>query len=138
MLGRLFGRAKSGGGLEMTTFDARDLDSYWNAVVGESFRQEQLKATLGELGREFTGILIREPNNAHDVNAVMVYSTQGHLGYLPREHAIEWAPVLDAVFQAGFKGLAVNAKIHGGEAGKPNIGCVVQLPSDCEELLAQL
>ena len=40
--------------------------------------------------------LVREPENAYDVNAIQVFTLDGTLlGYIAREHASDWAPVFD-------------------------------------------
>jgi hypothetical protein len=63
------------------------------AVVGESHYQHALGGTaslssLDEDGeRRFQALLVREPDNPHDSNAIAVFSTQGKLGYLSREDA---------------------------------------------------
>jgi hypothetical protein len=43
-------------------------------------------------------VLVREPNNPHDENAVMVYSTAGHLGYLARGDAEDFHWLSSAQF----------------------------------------
>lgn len=45
---------------------------------------------------DFVACLVREPNNRHDRNAIIVASVAGKtLGYLPRELAVEFASILD-------------------------------------------
>lgn len=47
---------------------------------------------------EFSVRLVREPDNAYDANAIAVRSPAGEtLGYLSREDAREYAPVLDRI-----------------------------------------
>jgi hypothetical protein len=53
-------------------------------------------------------LLEREPENRHDRNAIMILSEDGEeLGYVPREHAREMAPLLDggAAYEATVKRL---------------------------------
>src|SRR5437762_1943057 len=64
------------------------------AVVGESHYQDALLATstICEAGPEgrptFTAVLIAEPQNPYDPNAIAIYSPHGTLGYLSREDAV--------------------------------------------------
>lgn len=62
-------------------------------VVGESFHQETLRGLYNLFSsngdateRVFTAILVPEPDNAHDSNAVAVMTEGGaKIGYLPRD-----------------------------------------------------
>ena len=38
--------------------------------------------------------LIREPDNKYDTNAIIVHSSEGDLGYIPRERAVSLAPII--------------------------------------------
>jgi HIRAN domain len=49
----------------------------------------------------FQAVLVREPNNPYDENAIMVYSTAGHLGYLARDDAEDSQDVLEEVEAQG-------------------------------------
>jgi hypothetical protein len=40
--------------------------------------------------------LEREPDNSHDSNAILVFTDDTELGYVPREEAKQMAPLLDA------------------------------------------
>ncbi len=133
----MFGKRRKKG-ITVSPLDARDLDGSFNAVVGESYRQDKLKATLASEGRKFLAILIHELDNKHDKNAVMVYSAQGHLGYLPGDDAVDWAPLLDRLTREGYEGMAVDGKIHGGTPGKESLGCVVTLPNDQSDVIDAL
>jgi len=84
-------------------------------IVGESHYQ----ATI-ELCRERERVLlIRQPNNPYDKNAVAVTRVDGSiLGYISREEAPSFARHLDS-------GLKIYAEIHGiygGTSGKPSRG----------------
>ncbi len=138
MLGKLFGRGATKRSVTLSPLDAREIDGSFNAVVGESYHQDNLKATLASEGREFLAILVHELGNKHDPNAVMVYSAQGQLGYLPREDAPDWAPLLDRLTAEGCQGMAVDGKIHGGTNDKPSLGCVVTLPRDQSDVIDAL
>jgi hypothetical protein len=95
-----------------------DLPSGWRlTAAGTSHRQEALEAALasaapsppeklegtrrfGKAGdQEAAGwidaIIIREPDNTHDKNAVAIWSTDhGQLGYLPAKKAVEYQELL--------------------------------------------
>lgn len=109
------------------------------AVVGESHYQDALRATsticaTGPEGRRtFTAVLVAEPQNRYDANAIAIYSPQGRLGYLSREDAIEYHPVLEEVVRLGYDGGACEAHLTGGEPGKPSFGVVLRLadPFEC-------
>lgn len=92
------------------------------AVVGESFRQEALKALLRiRPDRVFTAVIKCEPTNAYDPNAVMVCHEDGaHLGYLERRMASEWCH-----FTASHGELRCPAELHGGTRDKPSVGVVL-------------
>jgi hypothetical protein len=109
------------------------------AVVGESHYQEALRATSRScsIGRDsrptFTAVLVPEPDNPYDSNAVAVHSSVGKLGHLSRESAAEYREVFDEVIQLGYDGGACDAYLTGGEPDKPSFGVVLQLadPSTC-------
>ncbi len=109
------------------------------AVVGESHYQDALLATstICEAGPEgrptFTAVLIAEPQNPYDPNAIAIYSPHGTLGYLSREDALVYHPVLDEVARLGYDGGACEAYLTGGQPDKPFFGVVLRLaePSEC-------
>lgn len=63
-------------------------------VAGHKHYQEPF-ADLGE--GEQPGLLVREPTNSFDANAIMVMTEDGgtKLGYVPAWKAQEWAPAMD-------------------------------------------
>jgi hypothetical protein len=69
-------------------------------VVGESHHSQAIKALFGANlkadGVETTATvrLLPEPLNKHDRNAVGVWAETGQIGYLPRQEAVRYAPVL--------------------------------------------
>jgi hypothetical protein len=71
----------------------------WMAVVGESFHMDALdRLTGGGVGEhELPAHLVREPDNAHDHNAIKVVVEGEHVGYLSRENAGRFCNGLDAV-----------------------------------------
>ncbi len=86
---------------------------------------------------EFIATLVREPDNPYDSNAVVVRSDRGNtIGYLSREDAVDYGPVLEAVAASG-KTAQCRAKLIGGTVGKRNIGVWLDIdPPD--ELLVKL
>src|SRR5262245_6205798 len=113
------------------------------SVVGESHYQDALRATSetcerGSSGRRtFTAVLVAEPRNPYDANAIAVFSPQGKLGYLSRDDAIEYQQVIEEVGRRGYNGGACEAYLTGGEPGKPSFGVVLRL-ADPFECLAEL
>lgn len=109
------------------------------AVVGESYRQDALRATATICGRSrdgrptFQATLIREPDNPHDSNAVAVHSERGQVGYLSRENAVAYGAVFEQLRRQGYAGGTCVAYLTGGEPGKPSYGVVLRLasPRDC-------
>src|SRR5262245_8825420 len=52
----------------------------------------------------FQAVLVREPVNAYDSNAIAVYSPVGKIGYLSRDDAEDYQDVLIAVEDGGAQG----------------------------------
>jgi hypothetical protein len=79
------------------------------SVVGESHYQEAIIKTvnLSPLDllepdhRVFQALLVREPGNKYDPNAIGVYSSVGQVGHLSREAALEYGCVLEEVARQG-------------------------------------
>ncbi|SCL26143.1 hypothetical protein GA0070624_3246 [Micromonospora rhizosphaerae] len=97
-------------------------------VAGESHYR---RAIRGLFGKDFTASgtevvltahLIPEPRNKHDRNAVGVWVGGAQIGYLPREDAVRYAPVLSALTAQGWLP-QVSATVWGSEwsdyDGKP-------------------
>ena len=76
-------------------------------VVGESNYGKEIQGLLprgfDENGQEVivNVLLSREPNNRFDRNAVTLRATTGTVGYLPKEEAARYSPVLDALTANG-------------------------------------
>lgn len=76
-------------------------------VVGESHHAREIRGLLphGDLGDGIETIvrasLVHTPNNPHDRNAVEVRAVTGLVGFLSREDAVRYAPVLSALQQSG-------------------------------------
>jgi hypothetical protein len=110
-------------------------DDGYCTVVGESHYQDALRLTStictpSEEGRPaFQAVLVPEPNNEYDGNAVAVYSTHGKLGYLSRENALEYREVFAEVRGRGADGGACRAFLNGGSPDKPSYGVTLLLAS---------
>ena len=113
------------------------------AVAGESHYREAITKTReicwsdGSDDRVFQAILVPEPNNEFDPNAVGVWSACGKLGYLPREEAVLYRPLFDEIRSRRYDGGVCEAVMRGGTRDKPNIGLVLRL-SRPEICLAEL
>lgn len=102
-------------------------------LVGESHRNADGTSRQGVLkacapGEEVR--LVREPNNPHGANAILVLDETGKgLGYISGEDSSELAPVLDA-------GAIHQAHIHelvGGGEGFESLGCRICITWDGQE-----
>jgi hypothetical protein len=122
-------------------------------VVGESYRQEQLRqvaklatspavfvedlagralkrAHADPSSRWFRAALIREPDNRKDPDAIAVYADGvGRIGYLSRGDAIAYQPIFDALRQHGCDVASCPAFLLGGEIDKPSYGVMLCLSS---------
>jgi HIRAN domain len=102
-------------------------------VVGESHYQDALGktaklATVDENGeRVFRAILVHEPENEHDPNAIAVWSEVGQIGHLSREAAAEYQPVFAQIARQGSRGGTCTGELHGGTRDKPSYGVVLRL-----------
>jgi hypothetical protein len=67
-------------------------------VVGEVYNPEHMRRVVaGVQGRTDAVVpawLMPEPQNPHDSSAVVVWVFGGKVGYLPRELAVQWHPIL--------------------------------------------
>lgn len=107
-------------------------------VAGESHYQGDLRALTATDGREavhqeFEAVLAPEPDNRFDPNAVKVLIAGRHVGYLPREEAAAYKPMLERLAGRGRRG-ACEAMVsgRGGESGTSNIGVFLRLPDPDE------
>ncbi len=118
-----------------------DLPSGWRlTAAGTSHRQDALEAALasaapspperlegtrrfGKAGdQEAAGwiqaIIVREPDNKHDKNAVAIWSTgHGQVGYLPAKKAVEYQELLREIESRGSAGGACPAYIRHNASG---------------------
>ena len=106
-------------------------------VAGESHYQDALRKmigpTKGDVAVDTEALLIPEPSNPHDPNAVMVQIDGQLVGYLPRDEAVAYGPTLKQLGERGRTGLC-EARIAGrAESGTSNLGVFLRLP-DLDEL----
>ena len=98
-------------------------------VVGESFHQDALRNAARANGLEagvrpsdegtpLQGVIFREPNNPHDSKAVkvglIVDGQWAHVGYLPRETAAAFNPIMRGFEKLGMTYLGCEAYLIGG------------------------
>ena len=110
-------------------------------VAGESHYQEALRELAGTAGGDVVRIeveasLVPEPDNPHDPNAVMVQISERLVGYLPRDAAVAYGPILQAVAGRG-RTAACEAMIAGRGGADAVLGVFLRLPEpDHPEYLA--
>ena len=102
-------------------------------VAGESHYQEALRALTGSDGSEpvrieAEAVLVPEPENPHDPNAVMVQIRERLVGYLPRDAAVAYAPMLRSVAERG-RTAACEAMIAGRGGGDAVLGVFLRMPA---------
>lgn len=90
------------------------------AVVGEAYRMDDLWRAVGAVDdsektirRDLTAVLVPEPNNRYDRNAIAVFISSIHVGYLSREDARRYRKPLDRLAAQGLAGTCA-ARIKGG------------------------
>ena len=71
-------------------------DSIHRAIGRKPKRDEEIELT------DLVAALVPEPSNPHDANAVMVQINGQHVGYLEKEDAARYRPVIARVWDAGF------------------------------------
>lgn len=66
-------------------------------IVGMRYREPEEQQYLSDLEGGEALLLVRQPDNPHDSNAVAVMSTDQllHLGFIPAAKAKDLAPVMD-------------------------------------------
>jgi hypothetical protein len=102
----------------------RKWESPLNIVRGESRYQDELISIAGPpcengylVPKEV--VLIREPNNSFDKNAIKVEIEKKKVGYIAKELAEKIAPVFDS---NKCKSLLIAGLIRGGFTNAPNFG----------------
>ncbi len=87
-------------------------------VVGESRYQEHLRFICGDPDHKarqtVTAILVPEPDNAYDPNAVSVQIAGSIVGYLPRDVAAEYLPGLRRLMATNNGYIALEGVVVGG------------------------
>jgi collagen type III alpha len=84
-------------------------DSWHNYdVVGETYREAQIASALGrrpkldeEMEEIFEAQLVPEPDNPHDANAISVRVRGEVVGYLDRDAALAYRPVIHRIAASG-------------------------------------
>jgi hypothetical protein len=99
---------------------AKELDSFYSKIAGVSRRQRAVvKCDVGD-----RLLLVREPDNDHDSNAVKIMREDGDfLGYIPSETAEELAERMDA----GEEAWAEITTLTGGTDDKPTRGVNIEV-----------
>jgi hypothetical protein len=124
LIGRLFGRTTSSITVEATVFSGNEPLE----VVGESHRQEALWEIVGGFRREPVrhacyALLLPEPDNPVDPNAIRVLVDGRHVGYLNRDDAAVYSPGLHRLMASCETGhVALEAQIVGGGPRGDRIG----------------
>ncbi len=124
----------------MTTIDAQN--AVWIAgptclrheVVDELYNPDQMRRVVAAVqGRSDACIqawLIPEPQNPHDTNAIIVWVLGGKVGYLPREMAFQWKPILARLYGRYGAHVACQAQIEPpSQSNQGSFGVVVWLPA---------
>jgi len=143
LIGRL--RRRRGGGLDPIELTAIELAGGAHvSVVGESYYQDAIVKTvaLSPLDSEepdrnvFQAVLVREPGNKYDPNAIGVYSSVGQVGHLARDTAIEYGPVFEEIARQG-AGAGVCVGLIGRRNATVPYGIVLRLsiPRICLDAL---
>jgi hypothetical protein len=100
-------------------------DGYANTeVAGEFARMDAIHAAIGRKPRrdeeieqtDLLAALVPEPTNRYDMNAVMVQIAGQHVGYLEKEDAARYLPVVREVWDAGYVA-ATGARIWASARG---------------------
>lgn len=104
-------------------------------VAGESHYQDALTEIVGDAAASEAqvrhpteAVLVPEPDNPHDANAVRVEIDGRKVGYLPRAEAVAYGPMLRTLADRG-RAAAAEAVVAGRtDAGTSNLGVFLRLP----------
>lgn len=96
-------------------------------VVGESYRQDDLWQLAGGFSTDrvrcpITAVLVPEPENEHDQNAIKVLIEGRHVGYLSREDAAIYLPGLLLLMASHQRPIALAGQIVGGGQRDDGLG----------------
>ncbi|MGC9973827.1 MAG: HIRAN domain-containing protein [Gaiellaceae bacterium] len=113
------------------------------ATGPESFL-EDLAEYAREVARQgpepkwFRAVLIREPGNPYDSNAIAVYADRvGQVGHLSRDDALEYQQMFEALSARGCSVATCPAFLIGGTKQKPSFGVMLCLSAP-ERVIAEL
>jgi hypothetical protein len=103
-------------------------------VAGEAYRPQEMQrltaALRGRTDQLIAAWLIPEPENPHDRSAVGVWVLGGRVGYLPRELAAAWEPVLSRLRARYARHAACRASLDApSPANQGSWGVIVWLPA---------
>ena len=102
-------------------------------IVGESHYQGRLR-NICTSGRSFTVLLMPEPTNAVDPNAIRVVAEGADtIGYLSKEDAVHYAPMFELLARHNHVGTC-RARLTGGTGEKRSFGVLLNLRA-VDELL---
>lgn len=144
-LRRIFGSGETQPKLQGTEFLIEpEREDATLEVVGESNYQEHLLVVAGGRTRdgpanpEQIAVLVPEPRNQYDPNAVSVRISGRHVGYLSREEAIRYAQPTRLATSRNLA-IAIHARLIGGwdrgSGDKGSIGVVLHIGSPAECML---
>ncbi|HYV14581.1 MAG TPA: HIRAN domain-containing protein [Conexibacter sp.] len=96
-------------------------------VVGESYRQDDLWHLVGgfsadRIRRDVSAVLVPEPENKHDPNAIKVLIDGRLVGYLSREDAVIYLPGLLRLMAVHSSPIALSGQIVGGGQREDGMG----------------
>ena len=91
-------------------------------VVGEANYQSELASAARRHGRRVDAVLMPEPDNPYDRNAIAVLVDGQKVGYLPRESASRLLPGLRRLMTTAGKPIALVGRIVGGAPDRPSYG----------------
>jgi hypothetical protein len=97
-------------------------------VVGESFQQDELWALVGgrcveRVSEDIVAVLVPDPHNPYDANAIEVRINAKPVGHLSRTHAAAYLPGLHAQMQRSDGAhVALSGVIAGGGQRENGIG----------------
>lgn len=103
--------------IEPSLIDASS-GNFHQEVVGESFNQGVLRKIADIEGGEFVALLIPDPANEYDKNAIRVeHPTLGQCGHLPADLAAEVSEALAMLWREGSV-VSCHARLGGGGPGR--------------------
>jgi hypothetical protein len=97
-------------------------------IVGESSHRDHIRGLRRRYGEgDFDIVLVPEPQNPYDGNAVEIYVDGAPVGHLSRETAPAWQPMVTAANAQGFI-VTGTGSIWGASSEKPNLGVFAAAP----------